>query len=250
MKSSVYFLAATFIFFAYSCTKKKETPYDPSGALAAVVKTITRGSTGNTDTYTYDSQGRVQLIQNSNGNKTSFEYVDSSLTQTNFDGSGAVISVTHFILDTLGLVSNAVVTDAGGTVISYHNYSFDSEKEITAENKYNANLDPNGKSEWVWINGNIYEYAIYDSAVTHKQYDSYYWYYDPAVTSIGNANTGQKFYGADPKFLVRKIVGTTWGGGNSISTFEYTFDSKQRITEARTYDYNGTLKSTDTYTYY
>ena len=250
MKSRVYLLSVALVFLVSSCAKKKDTPYNPAGALAAVVKTITHGNNGTTDTYTYNADGKIQLIQNSAGSKTSYEYVDSAITQTVFDASGSVLTVTHVVLDTLGLISSSVVTDAGGSVLSYHSFAFDWEKHKTADNSFNAGYNVNGKTEWVWGSGCEVEYAIYDSAVTHKQYDAFYWYYDPAVTSIGNANTGQKFWGADSKFLVRKIVGNTWGAGQNVNTYEYTFDSQERITAAKTYDYVGALKNTDTYTYY
>ncbi len=250
MKQSVYLLAVLLFFTISSCSKKKETPYDPSAALAAVVKTVSHSNTGTTDTYTYDVQGRIQLLQNSTGSKISYEYVDSSLTQTNFDATGTVVSITHFVLDSFGLVSESVTTGAGGAVLAYHNYTFDWERQLTAQYNYTANHDVNGKSEWVWGGGNLFEYAIYDSVIDHKAFDSYYWYYDPAITSVGNANTGQKFWGTDSKYLMRKVIGSTWGAGNTVSTFEYTMDSQQRVTEAKTYDYNGTLKNTDSYTYY
>ena len=135
-------------------------------------------------------------------------------------------------------------------VLAYHNYSYDADKHKTSDDGYTAHFDLNGKSEWLWGGGNVYEYAIYDSAVTHKDYDAFNWFYDPAVTSAGNSNTGQKFFGSDSKFLLRKVVGYIWGGGNVVYTYTYTFDSKERIIEAKTYDYLGTLKYTDTYTYY
>lgn len=250
MKSSICFVAFALLVFTSSCSKKKDTPYDPSGALAAVVKSVTHSNTGATETYTYDGQGRIQLIQSSVGNKTSFEYVDTTVTQTKYDNAGVVISITHYLLDTLGLVTGAAVTDAGGTLLGYHTYTYDSEKHKTADIGYTTNYDANGKSEWLWGGGNAYEYSLYDSAVTHKEYDGFYWFYDPAVTSVGNANTGQKFFGADSKYLMRREVGYVWGGGNVVHTCEYTFDSKQRITETKTFDYDGTLKNTDTYTYY
>lgn len=250
MKSSLYLVAFTLLVLASSCSKKKDTPYDPSGALAAVVKSVTHSNTGATETYTYDGQGRIQLIQSTAGNKTTFEYADTTITQTRYDTTGAVVSITHYLLDTLGLVSSSAVTDAGATVVAYHSYTYDSDKHKTQDFGYTPSYDVNGKSEWQWGGGNMYEFSLYDSAVTHKAYDGFYIYYDPAVTSFGYANTGQKFFGTDSKYLIRKELGYIWGGGNVVHTYEYTFDAKQRITETKTFDYNGTLKNTDTYTYY
>lgn len=249
MKTPLYLLAIALILSVSSCKKEKEA-YDPSGALTAVVKSVTHSNTGTTDSYTYDAGGRIQLIQSSNGTKTVFEYADTTLTQTNYEKGEVVVSVTRFALDAQGLVSNSVVTDANGAVVSYHTYTFDDQKQMTAQNNYTANHEVNGKLEWVWGGGNMWNYAVYDSAITHTLCNSYLWYYDPATTSVGNANTGKKFFGADSKYLTRKIVGYVWGAANTLSTFEYTLDSEQRLAEIRTYDYNGILKNTDSYTYY
>ena len=251
-KPSICLFAFALLLVASSCKKKDETPpYDPTAALAAVVKTISHTNTGTTETYTYTGDGKIQLIQSNAGNKTSFEYPDTAtIIQTIFDNSGSIVSITNYVLEPFGFVSGSTVTNAGGNVLSTHRYYYDADKHIIVDNGSTANNDVYGKKEWSWGGGNLYAYAIYDSAVTRKDYDSYLWYYDPAVTSVGNANTGQKFFGADSKYLVRRIVGYTWGGGNNVYTYEYTFDSQQRITEARTYDYDGSLKNTDSYTYY
>ena len=250
MKPSAYLLAIVFLVSFTSCAKKKDTPYNPSGALAAVVKTVTHSNTGTTDTYTYNGSAQIQLIQNSSGNKTAFEYNGNAITQTVYDITGGVVSISHLVTDTFGLVISSVVNDAVGAVLANHTYTYDTDKHKTFDNIYTANNDVNGKLELIWGGGNLFEYAVYDSAISHKQYNAYNWYYDPAVTSFGNNNTGQKFWGADSKFLLRRVVGNIWGGGNTIATYEYTFDAQQKITEAKTFDFAGNLKNTDSYTYY
>jgi len=250
MKYSAYLFVAILILQFSSCSKKDETKYDPSGALAARLKSITYGLTGETISYSYTGEGKIQLVQSSLGNKTTYEYINDSIRQTDYDKTGTLSTITTMVLDSLGLAISGTTTDANGNILGYQESSFDTEKHKTSELRYTATHDINGKSEWVWGGGNMYQYSVYDSTVTYKAYDSYIWYYDPAVTSFGNANTGRQFLGTDSKYLVRKIVGYTWGQANNISTFEYLFDGSQRITQVKTYNYSGTLKSTDTYTYY
>ncbi len=250
MEKSIYGVVVVLILSASSCSKEKKPGYDSTGALAAVVKSVTHSNTGTTVNYVYDTNGRIQLIQSSNGVKTTFEYADSLLTQTELDKTGNIVSVAFLTLDSRGLVSNSVVKDANGAVVSNHTYVFDDQKQLTAVYNYTPNNDVNGKTEWIWGSGNMYNYSIYDSAITHKAFDSYLWYYEPAITSVGNANTGRKFLGADSKYLIRKTIGYTWGAANVVSTFDYAFDSQHRVIETKTYDHNGLLKNTDSYTYY
>lgn len=249
MKSSAYLLALAFILFASSC-KKKDSPYNPSAAIAAVVKTIAHSNTGASDTYTYTGDGKIQLVQNSSGNKTSFEYSNDTVTEKTDDAAGNITSITTIVLDSFGLANSSKITDANGTALSYHTFIFDGAKHKTAQHDYTPNHDVNGKSEWAWGSDNMFNYAIYDSTTTNRIYDFYYWYFDPAVTSIGNGNTGQKFWGVDSKYLVRQFIRHSYIYGDLIETFEYTFDTQQRITTVKTYSHSGSLKNTDSYTYY
>lgn len=251
MKPSLYLFSVTFICFAFSCNKKEETkPYNPEGAYAAKLKSVTNSQTAETITYSYLADGKIQLQQNSTGSKTTFEYNANNVIETEYDKTGALIKIKTITLDSLGLQQTAVVTDANANVLGFEEYTFDSEKHKTSELHYTAAHAPNGKIEWVWSNGNNIEYAVYDSAVDHKTYDVFYWYYDPAVTSFGNTNTGKNFLGADSKYLLRKQVGYVYGGANVVYSYEYTSDDQQRITERRTYSYTGTLKATETFSYY
>lgn len=251
MKPLCYLLSIIFIGFAASCNKKEEAkPYDPAAAYAAKVRSVTSSTTAETITYTYNTDGRIQAQQSSNSSKITFEYNGNTAVETTYDKTGAVAQIKTLTLDSLGLQQSATITDAAARVLGYEEYTFDSDKHITAQTSYTASHAPNGKIEWTWSNGNLIEYAVYDSAVNHKTYDVFYWYYDPAVTSFGNTNTGKSFLGADSKYLLRRQVGYVYGGANVVYSYEYSSDDQKRITERRSYSYTGTLKSTDTYSYY
>ncbi len=245
--NSIIYVAIPLLFV--SACKKEETKqvFNP---LTTRVKTISNNTAGTTETYTYDSENRVTLIQNSNGSKTEFDYNGDTLTQTNFDNTGAVLNMEVILLDSFGLASNSVTTDPAGNILSFHQYYFNSNQEKTDKNDYNNAYIQTGKYEWRWSDGNLVQYSIYDSTVTTKVYDTYYWYYDPATTSVGNINKGQKFWGADSKYLMRKYIQNSYLYGNSLFTFEYTLDELQRLTSMKTYNYQGQLENTITYTYY
>lgn len=248
MKSNSILYVAFLLLFVSAC--KKEEPKQVFNPLTTRVKTIANSAAGTTETYTYDAENRVTLIQNSNGIKTEFNYFGDTLTQTNFDNAGAIINIETILLDSFGLAGNSVTTDATGTILSFHQYYFNWEQQLTDKNDYNDAYVPTGKSEWRWNNGNMIQSIIYDSTFTNKIYDTYYWYYDPASTSVGNINKGQKFWGADSKYLMRKYIQNSYLYGNTLFTFEYTLDDLQRLTSMKSYDYQGQLVNTISYTYY
>jgi YD repeat-containing protein len=247
MSSTRFFLLPCFIFLFSTCSKKKETNYNPSAAL---VKTVLHSQSGISESYAYDGNGQVTVIQSSTGSKTTFAYDSALITQTNYDLSGSVVSITYMALDTLGHVTGTEIRDAAGTVQGYHRFNFDAWGYERYEEMYTADHIIAGKFEWYWGDGNIASFAIYDSTATDRIYDTYYWYYDPAISSISTANKGQKYLGADSKYLVRKAIRHSYLYGDLIYTYEYSFDGEQRIIQARTYDHNGDLKNTDSYTYY
>lgn len=249
MKNHSALLLFTLFLLISSCSKKKDN--EPKYDLANVaVKSVTHSNKGTTDTYTYTSEGNIQQIQNTDGSKITYEYNGASITETFYDAGGSIFKTNFLTTDSTGLAVSCEEHNANGNTVRYFTYTYNSKNEKTNTIEYNATYIQNGKTDWEWSGGNMWHYAVYDSALAYKTYDAYIWFYDPDETSFGNRNTGQKFRGADSKYLVRKQYINSYLGGSVVNSFEYSFDSQKRITEIRTYSYTGTLKNTDTYTYY
>ena len=240
-------LAALLLFSA--CAKKKETPYDPSGARAAKVRSITYGQTGTTETYTYDGQGRLELLQSSAGNKITYQYDSARITQTNYAMTGDISEITTLSLDSSGLATSSVVKDAAGNTLGSHMYTYNQGHKIS-DISYSAGGEETRKLEWNYGGNECWNYSIYDSGSVSKTYDYFYWYFYPGETSLGNSNKGLDFWGKSSQLLTRKFQRRSYLYGDQEVSFEYATDAQGRITEMKTLNHDGTLLYTDTYTYY
>lgn len=245
MKYALWLTLFSATLFVSSCKKDEDKP---TVDLATVkVRTIQHSNSGLTETYTYDSDGRITQLQLSNGSRTTYAYTADTLNIASFDTTGSLLS-TEVMLLSNGLAQSSVVMDASGNILGFHEYSFSGSGEETMHRVLNPNLEQTAKEEWIWSGGNLTTYSIYDSANTNL-YNVYYVYNYPGASSTGKVNTGRKYLGADPLYQVRKIF-TTGLVGNSIRMLEYTTDDQKRITSALYYDQNHDLKNTDSYTYY
>ncbi len=243
------FLATTAFLLVFGCKKKNEE--GPTLDLRTVkVRTITHSNNGSTDTYLYNSDGSIASITNSSGSSISYAYYNDSIHILKRDAGNTIIGADYLLIDSFGFVKNGIQLDGSGNVIGYDEYTFNSNGEKTMLITRNANMVQNGKYEWIWSNGNMIQSIVYDSAGIQKVYDTYYWFYDPAGTSIGNLNTGQSFWGADSKYLIRRYIQYSDQNGNSYRLFEYESDKEKRITSMSVYNQNVTLQNKDTYTYY
>lgn len=247
--STSFFAMLLTILFISGC-KKENTSIPVFDSATTRIKTASNSLTGITETYTYDADGRVVQIQLSDGRKTTYTYMGDTIIETHFNMAGTIETSEQMLLDSFGLVTNSVTFDSTQSIVAFHQYTFDSEGQKTQQTNYNASYVQNGQINFHWNGGNMYQTEIFDSTGTNRLYDTYIWYYDPAGTSIGNINKGQKFWGADSKYLKRKIIQYSYLYGNSLYTYEYTLDNLQRISTIKTFDYQGQLKNTETYTYY
>lgn len=248
MRVALFILSITTLFVS-GCKKKEDN--GPTLDLSSVkVHTITHSNSGSTDTYSYTSDGKIASITNSGGGSVNYTYTNDTILIIRKDAGNSTISSDILLLDSFDFVKSSIRLDGTGNVIGYDEYTFNSNGEKTMHITRNANMIQNGKYEWVWSNGNMIQSMIFDSTGTQKIYDTYYWFYDPAGTSIGNKNTGQPFWGADSKYLVRRYIQYSDQNGNSYRSFEYESDSENRIISMSTYNQNEILQNKDTYTYY
>ncbi|HLP20294.1 MAG TPA: hypothetical protein VK174_08335 [Chitinophagales bacterium] len=251
MKAPIYLSLIIGLLFIASCSKKDEdkqlTYFDPT---TTKVKSVTYGSNNQTYSYTYNTSGLVESIQVSDGSRSTFNYDSVSVTQTNYNTAGAVISINRLELNSLGLAIHAALTDGGGTLLSTTEYTYDSNKHKTSELTYNANNTLSAKTEYAWYGGDdLLNYSIFDSTNTNSTYSYFQTYFD-GPTSLGSVFTGQTYLGTDTKSLVRKSLRYSSLYGDYVQEFEYVLDGLQRVSQVKTFDRNGNLKNTDSYTYY
>ncbi len=232
------------VLFIASCKREDDnTDYDLSKAK---VHTITHSATGETETYLYDNEGRITQLQLNSGSKTTYTYNGDTLVIVNLNSSGGISSTETMLLSN-GLAQSSVVTDDLGNITGYKQYVFSGDEQ-TSYTALDASMQQTVHEEWIWQNGSITTYSIYDSVNTNL-YNIYYWYNYPGASSTGKVNTGRKYLGADPIYQIRKIL-TTGLIGNTYRTLEYTTDDQSRVTSALYYNQNHVLENTDSYTYY
>lgn len=245
MKSTPWFALLTVALFISSCKKEEDKP---TVDLATVkVRTIQHSSSGITESYAYDGDGRITQWQLSKGSKTTYAYTGDTLTIATFDTAANLLS-TEVIQLSNGLAQSSVVMEAGGSITGFRQYGFSGSSEQTSYTTFNANMVQTAREEWVWSGGDLTTYSIFDSAGTNL-YNIYYVYNYPGANSTGKVNTGRKYLGVDSRYQVRKILSTGLVG-NTYRTIEYTTDDQLRIISASYYDQNHNLVNTDTYTYY
>ncbi|MES2621074.1 MAG: hypothetical protein V4615_09490 [Bacteroidota bacterium] len=201
-----------FIFLIGGCKKDKD---DEGLTTIYKLKTHsqTSGGTTSTRTYYYDSLGRVDsiwvFIENTITSSPRFTYYTDSIVERVND----IFTATYYL--TNGYATSRIGRTPWG-VGSSITYTYDAEGHL---------LSQNAATTFGWGGGNMINESR-DGAVTH-----YYNYSPNSVNTIGNRNKGMSFLGIESRNLVNTITSATSNLSHHVS---YTFDSQNRVAEART----------------
>jgi len=246
MKNKIILAALVMMVSFYGC-KKTEAP----APVISIVKSVSQNPGGTADVYTYDAEGRVQRIQNSSGGRTDFAYAGDTVIETAFDFTGDIVSIKTLLLNGEGLVYSSVTRDTLGNKLSSAQYIYDANKFKTEQKDYNAVNIQTGLKKWtITAENNIGTYESSDTSVNENNYSFWYIYSLESFNTIGNENTGQKYYGVSSKNSLKVLNRDSYYLYNIRYTYLYTLDGSGRTLTMSAYDHQMQLVYTNTHTYY
>jgi YD repeat-containing protein len=184
MKNTLFIvLAVATLLSASACKKKDEFKTAP-----AVIKSVSNSS-GTTISYSYDANGRVTEINNTNGTKTTIAYNADTVSESS-SLAGVVLSIKTIVLSN-GLAVSSVTTDLDGTITGYSDYSFDSNGYLTLQTNYNANHEYTDRKEYGINDGDIKVWTNRDTLTNENNFEYYYdHYYIPQTNTVSSPFLG------------------------------------------------------------
>jgi YD repeat-containing protein len=238
----IYMMLAMVVLFA-SCKKKTESTTFPP-ASAAVLNSVSQMPSGITTHYTYDAQGRLETVRNSDGTGTNITYSGDTVSEAMINDSGYVFAIRSAILNTSGIATTSVLRDTLGSILSHSQYLYDTANFMTDEKTFDISNNLISERTWGVSENNVYYYTVSDSI---DEQIGYSYSYEKESTT-GNYNMGYKFYGRSSTNIekTRTKTGTT---GSARYTFQYTFDGSNRVSTKAAYNHLNELVYTNTYTY-
>lgn len=234
------------VIFLSAC-KKKDDPNtgDPSNA---VLKTVSQTPSGITITYSYDSERRLTQLQNSDGSGKNITYSGDTVFEALKNSFGVVYAVNTLFLNTDGIAIASYLSDTTGATLSYSEYEYDSTF-IVEERIYSFSGVQIGRKTWGILYDNIYYFNFYDSLTSQNNYTLSYAYSYDHVNSVGNRNTGVKYYGNSSHNIETSMTKISSVTGNVRYVFKYTFDDSGRMSSKSAYNHLNELVYTNTYSY-
>jgi YD repeat-containing protein len=243
-RSILLLLSVTFIF---SCKKFK----DPE--ISYLVKTKTSAQTGNTETYTYDSENRIIRITNSNNtNFTTFSYIADTVFEYAHYNDDSTIS-SKYLLNPKKLKAEWLqpyfdrIICCESDKFEYDNADF--LKYYTfSETDYSTNdtLENNGT--------NITQRkGAFSGLIGYGNFTTIYSYYDNSST-ISNKNFGEPFLGKDYENLLKSETTSSTNlfqvpvtTVTTVKNYTYDFDNYGRVAAQYAITDASTIKTTFTY---
>jgi hypothetical protein len=238
IKRFLYYLLLS----ALGVSSCKKTAESFSGAK---VLTATNMVAGYIDTYTYNDDGSVALIQRNSGEKVAFTYEGDSVSRSSINAASVVESITNYFLR-----GDTYADTSYGQVQAQNNssaYAFNSDGQLTQQKNY-AFGSPVLVADYTLTNKNVSSVA-YTNPVSNTHSYAYY-SYGTATNSIGNQNFGQGFLGVGNLNVVNTCVQIAQNGDTTgIITYKYRYNSGSNIDTMVSYSRNGLLLDSMAYSY-
>ncbi len=232
----------------YSSCKKEADDSTPAD-VAAVVKSVSQIPSGMNTNYTYDSQGRLETVRNSDGTGMNIVYSGDTVTESLLNDSGYVFARNILFLNVNGIATASYFRDTFGGILSYSEYFYDGNNFKIDERNYAPSGTQTGHKEWSISANNVYYYSTTDSLTLQNNATIGYSYSFEAKNTIGNDNMGLKYYGKSSENLEKTMQKASSITGNVYYTFQYTFDGSGRVASKSAYNHLSELVYTNTYTY-
>lgn len=205
------------------------------------IKRTVNLKTGNTTDYFYDTQGRISMMQNSKGTKTTYDYLGNTIIKKLIDSKKGANTADTFLLND----KNRVVTISGSTY-GNQKLEYDSKGRFIKSMNYHGS-EYTGGASWVWEGENLKEYTYADEK--GKIINRLTYFYTDKANTISDRNMGMEYFGTDNKDLVKKSIGV-FNSDTAIPTYNYHFNSNGSVNLKVAYSMNGKLIDSIGYTYY
>jgi hypothetical protein len=252
MKTKILLLVLPVI-FAMGCNKITDPNDDDDNKPTTTPKVksntsmVVAASSTLTYYYTYNTDGTVSQIEVSNGTKFTYYYGASTVTQTEYDGFGAVQGTYTYYLNSAGLADSAQIVR--GTNYSYETYQYDADKRRTEYRHYDQAHGLNSIYTFTVTGGNTTYAVIKDKNSTTLQ-STMYTYDMNHKNTVGNDNTGQSFLGKSSSNVIESFTTNHVTTGTQSRTYTVTYDGDNKVTNATIKDAGGNTTGTESYTYY
>lgn len=239
MKHSLFLLVAA-AGLLVSCSKNKnDSPGNPStGSIK--MKTYT-GDYG-TQTYTYDSKGRLVLLTYADGAKSEYDYSNpDKIINHYYFSDGSLEGTGEYDLNPDGLIIKRVYSDGPPNV---YTTEYDAKRNVIKEVATSGGNT--SVSDYFYTNGNL-------DSMRYKWNGNYghtiiYTYYTDKADVLNSDTYGRGYDGYYGKHLLKKEETRYSNGDVSIWDYTYEFDGKGRVTKRTSQ--NGPSQSIGLYTYY
>ncbi|MDB5282707.1 MAG: hypothetical protein JWO06_1782 [Bacteroidota bacterium] len=197
--------------------------------------------------YFYLADGNANYTVSANGVKTTYVYGTNSVTEKMVDSirGGSFSSTMH--LNAKGLVDSSTASDESGSYLKTYTHD-DNGYTIDSKDYASGNLI-NGSNSVV-KDGNESVLTVTDSA-SKKLVTVYFEYFTDKPNTLSYQNYGMKYLGAQSKNLMKKVVEIRPTGDTMrVTTLNYHFDDKDRVSSKLIYDQRGMLRDSTSYLYY
>ncbi len=236
------FLPAVLVSFlvALSSCSKPDTSF--SGAK---VLSNTNFIGGYIDTYTYNSDGNVGVVERNLGSKIVFTYSGDSILAQQVNASNIVTSATVYLLH-----GQQQADSSYGQLQSLNNsakYLYDANHQLMQQKTY-AYGNLTAVTDYTIGNKNIASlaYTIPASGAVTRTYYSY----GSTTNTIGNQNFGKGFLGIGCLNVVASAVQLNSNGDTiGVITYKYHLDDNSNIDTMASYDRYGHIVDSMAYTY-
>lgn len=251
--------------FLTSCENENDDPVKPSRPLLATKAYYSEeGTLEESESYRYDSQGRLMEMNTGDAYKVVLEYSPSMVTAKEYD-EGELDYTTILNIDSKGLCSSSqsddgnitytydangyrktsVEQDGSSTYTESYTVSNENYVTITTENKYTTSESSQvkksgrfGKSAFIKVLGmsRHAQNTLKSASDQISTYKTDYSFYTDKTNTIDFENMGIFFLGKQNKNPVRQEIETFSEGPGGTIDYTYEYDAKGRITK-KTYSF-------------
>lgn len=219
-------MVTTFGLLLFSCSKSRT---DIVTTPKNVYKIKSWSSNGTPRNYTYDNQGRLSLVDFSNGAYSEYVYESGKVVYKYFSSPNVLSSQREYILDANGMVVNE---RSSLNPLLDITYQYDNKQNI-ATYKY-VNGANSFSYSYFFSKQNLDSICNYDK---NNQWVSTtrFTYYTDKLNTIADENIGLFFTPKMRKNLL-KTQETQYANGNAptLYDFNYEFDDKDRAIKVKT----------------
>lgn len=210
-----------FSIIIFSCKKDKNNYNNNVVPSIPKISTVTykSGTTSSTNIFSYNSNGTLNILTESDGSYTKYEYAGTKIAVKSYNNSGILTKTDTLTLNSSGLAVNYSSSN------SYTTYEYDVNGYLKKELKYNYNVLTDstlykildGNTTTISLNGiqQPYNYLVEYQFLTDK------------VNTIGNENGGITFLGKQNFNLPQSY--TVSGSMQYSMVYTYEYDSKGRV---------------------